>query len=86
MGLGRHANTMAPVRWSATHEPPASQRRISWLLPQMRLAVRRVAVMSGSGRSATPMRLPWIRLPSRILPSPVTLTPMELPLKVLAAR
>ncbi|MNJ67983.1 hypothetical protein D3C77_641950 [compost metagenome] len=79
-------NTIAPVRWSGTQEPPASQRRMSWLLPQIRLALRRVAVIAGSGRRATPMRLPWIRLPSSMLPSPVTLTPIELPLKVLAPK
>ncbi|MNP25493.1 hypothetical protein D3C76_1183030 [compost metagenome] len=77
---------MAPVRWSGTQEPPASQRRMSWLLPQIRLALKRVRVTSGSGRRATPMRLPWIRLPSRMLPSPVTLTPIELPVNVLAPR
>ncbi|MCY1437454.1 hypothetical protein D9M71_536170 [compost metagenome] len=68
------------------HEPPAWQRRMSLPLSQMRLALRRLLVVVGSGRRATPMRLPWIRLPSRILPAPLTLTPIELPVKVLAAR
>lgn len=78
-------NTIAPRGWPVAQAPPASQRSIFSPLPNIRLALNRFGALTGCGRTAMPIPLPVIVLPSTTFSPPVMLSPIELPLKVLAA-